>query len=175
MEGRQSKTVEDAEDYAELTGSSLLYLQLELLRIRDSNADHAASHLGRTLGLITLLRSVPFFASQGKLPLPTDVMAEHGVVIKDVCKEGVTTPELEAAVFAVASAAHGHVQLAKSLVNDSEVPDGTALALLQAVPAEKWLDKLAEVQFDLFQPSLYEPAGLPLQMALTKAAWRAKL
>jgi hypothetical protein len=42
----QPQTVQDLEDYAEHTASSLLYLALESLGIKNIHADHVASHLG---------------------------------------------------------------------------------------------------------------------------------
>lgn len=54
----------EVEDLAEQTAGTLLYLSLEAAGVRDIKADHAASHLGKALGLVTLLRSAPFLASQ---------------------------------------------------------------------------------------------------------------
>lgn len=42
----QPRTMADLETYAEDTASSLLYLTLESLGVRNQDADHAASHLG---------------------------------------------------------------------------------------------------------------------------------
>lgn len=42
----QPESLEALEKYCEETSSSLLYLTLEILGVKDTNADHAASHLG---------------------------------------------------------------------------------------------------------------------------------
>ena len=44
--------------YAENTASSLLYLQLETLNVRNNEADHAAGHVGKAIGIATLLRGI---------------------------------------------------------------------------------------------------------------------
>lgn len=63
------------EKYAENTASCLLYLQLESLNVRDVNADHIVSHIGKMIGITTLLRSIPFHASQKRLVLPAEITA----------------------------------------------------------------------------------------------------
>ncbi len=42
--------------------------------VRDVNADHAASHIGKAFGIVTLLRATPHHASKGKVLLPNDVL-----------------------------------------------------------------------------------------------------
>lgn len=46
MEVKIVRTVDDLESYADHTASSLISLTLELLGVKDVNADHAASHVG---------------------------------------------------------------------------------------------------------------------------------
>lgn len=46
IEGRPMPTLAALENFTEDTSSSLLYLTLESLRIRNMDADHAASHIG---------------------------------------------------------------------------------------------------------------------------------
>lgn len=69
-------TIKDMESYSENTASSLLYLHLESLGIKDVNADHALSHLGKTIGITTFLRSIPFHLSQKRLVLPAEITAK---------------------------------------------------------------------------------------------------
>lgn len=42
--------------------------------IKDVNADHAASHLGRCQSLITLLRATTFHAKRNKVYLPQEML-----------------------------------------------------------------------------------------------------
>jgi len=46
LETRTVRTVEDLESYADHTASSLISLSLEMLGVKDLQADHAASHVG---------------------------------------------------------------------------------------------------------------------------------
>lgn len=50
-------TMDDLEDYAEYSQSSLLYLTLESMGIKDENTEFIASHLGVCKGILTLLRA----------------------------------------------------------------------------------------------------------------------
>lgn len=69
-------TLKDMETYSENTQSSLLYLQLESLGVKDVNADHAISHIGKMIGISTFLRSLPFHVSQKRLVLPAEITAK---------------------------------------------------------------------------------------------------
>ena len=58
--------MDDIEDYAEYSQSSLLYLTLEAMGIKDENTEFIASHLGVCKGILTLLRAHPAHAAQVK-------------------------------------------------------------------------------------------------------------
>lgn len=57
-------TMDDIEDYAEYSQSSLLYLTLEAMGIKDENTEFIASHVGVCKGILTLLRAHPAHAAQ---------------------------------------------------------------------------------------------------------------
>ena len=67
------------EGYSEGSASQLLYLQLAAAGVASREADHAASHLGKAVGISTLLRGTAFHASNRRSYLPLDLCAEHGV------------------------------------------------------------------------------------------------
>jgi phytoene/squalene synthetase len=79
LEDPQFMTIKDMEKYAENTASCLLYLQLESLKIRDVTADHIVSHIGKAIGIATLLRALPFHTSQKRLILPAEVTAKVNI------------------------------------------------------------------------------------------------
>lgn len=58
----QYETLSDLETYAERSCSPILYLLLELMGVNNEKADYAASHIGVSSGLVTCLRSLPYFA-----------------------------------------------------------------------------------------------------------------
>ena len=64
------QTMTELEVYAENTRSLLLYLNLHLLRIDDSNALTAASHIGRCLGICDIIKKLPFYMAQHRGYLP---------------------------------------------------------------------------------------------------------
>lgn len=76
LDDHQFMTIKDMETYSENTQSSLLYLQLESLGVKDVNADHAISHIGKMIGIATFLRSMPFHVSQKRLVLPAEITAK---------------------------------------------------------------------------------------------------
>lgn len=64
LTGAQPETLSDLEDYAEQGHSSILYLILEALNVRDQDSEYAASHVGVCSGITTLMRGFPHHASQ---------------------------------------------------------------------------------------------------------------
>lgn len=57
----------------------LLYLQLGAAGLASREADHAASHLGKAVGIATLLKGTAYHARMRRSYLPLDLCAEHGV------------------------------------------------------------------------------------------------
>lgn len=51
--------MEELEVYAENTRSLLIYLNLNLFNIHDKNAYIAASHIGRGVGIVDVLKKMP--------------------------------------------------------------------------------------------------------------------
>lgn len=60
--------------YAENTRSLLLYLNLHLLRVDDSNALSAASHLGRAIGICDIIKKIPFYLAKHRAYIPNDLL-----------------------------------------------------------------------------------------------------
>lgn len=89
-----SDTLAEAEIFAEQTNSTLLYLALEAVGVRDVHADHAASHIGKALGLCAMLRSLPVHCRQGQVFLPSKILSKHGLRPLDlvISPEDVLTP-----------------------------------------------------------------------------------
>ena len=51
----------ELEVYAENTRSLMLYFNLHLLGIDDSNANLCASHVGRALGICDVIKKTPYY------------------------------------------------------------------------------------------------------------------
>jgi NADH dehydrogenase [ubiquinone] 1 alpha subcomplex assembly factor 6 len=101
------------EDYAEQSVSSVYYLLLEAMGIKNVHADHAASHLGKAQGITNLLRSIPHQSRRRAVPIPQEVLMTHGVSQERIlrCKEG--DKGVEECIFHMASLAHHHLEKVK--------------------------------------------------------------
>eukprot|EP01147_Barroeca_monosierra_P010435 gene10435-2566_t len=160
------QTLKDAETYGEHTCASLYYLTLECMGIRDHHADHVASHIGRAEGLVTLLRGLPYLASQGKIRLPLDVCAQHGVVQQDILR-GNIKPNLQDTIHTIASEAVLHINTARSMVE--ETSKQARPCFLYTVCLNAYLDGLLKADFNVFDPTLNRPQGLlPIRLMWAK-------
>ncbi|KAI8807396.1 Squalene/phytoene synthase, partial [Cladochytrium replicatum] len=105
-----STSMKDLETYAENTASSLLYLQLQALGIEDQNADHAASHIGKALGIATTVRGIPYLVRERQLCLPTQLTANHGLSSEDLFRGDATAlTKLSDVVFDIATGENDHL------------------------------------------------------------------
>jgi len=57
----------------------VLYLQLSATGVANKDSDRASSHLGKAIGITTLLKGTAYHASNRRSYLPLDLCAEHSV------------------------------------------------------------------------------------------------
>lgn len=100
--------IQAVENYAENTVSSIYYLLLEAHGTKNIKADHAASHLGKAHGIVTLLRSIPYHAQKRVIVLPEDILMKHNVSSESVLRN-VKNTALNDVIFEIASCAKQHV------------------------------------------------------------------
>lgn len=93
--------------YANGTAATVTSLALEVLGAKGMAPRRAALPAGVGWALVGLLRAVPFHASAGRLFLPADLMAEHGVSADDVLA-GKASPNLARLAEALAGWAYDH-------------------------------------------------------------------
>ena len=74
LDGIPPTTLAALEAYSEATHSSLLYLSLEAVGVRDVHADYAASHIGKAAGLANVIRGLPLHARLGQRYMPDDIL-----------------------------------------------------------------------------------------------------
>ena len=178
------------EAYANNTASTLLYLLLDLGDVRDAEADHAAAHLGKAIGIATLLRGTHAHSAQRRCYVPTDVCARHGVSTEDVYRAR-PTEELRNAIHEVASVAKSHLDSARAMAprlggagkngmrsikgngnEGKQPPPATAAAvLLPAIATGAYLEALEAKDFDVFHPELVR-GNAPL-VTQARIAWAA--
>lgn len=169
----QFNTITDLETYAENTQSSILYLQLESLGIRDTYMDHIASHFGKAVGISTCLRGIPSNLQHKKLSLPSEIMSKYSLSAERVFRNDATIQKsLQDAVFDVATVANNHLSTAQAHIRDIETAAAAGvinndqgqqrralLALarpvfLYGVPSEMYLSRLEKEQFNVFSHTL---------------------
>jgi len=164
------------EAYAESTSSSLLYAQLDIGAIRETNADHAASHLGKAVGITNLLRGTHHHSKQRRCYLPLDVCVKHGLAVEDVYR-GKSDDSLKNAVHEVASLAKAHLDSARAMaeglgsVGKQSGSLKPQCVLLPAIGTATYLENLEAKDFDVFHPELIR--GVPPLVTQGKIAWAA--
>ncbi|XP_036292444.1 NADH dehydrogenase (ubiquinone) complex I, assembly factor 6 isoform X1 [Pipistrellus kuhlii] len=170
LDDKAYRNIQELENYAENTQSSLLYLTLEILGIRDLHADHAASHIGKAQGIVTCLRATPYHSSRRRVFLPMDICMLHGVSQEDLLRKS-QGKNVRDVVYDIASQAHLHLKHARSL--HKSVPVKAFPAFLQTVALEDYLKKIQKVNFDIFHPSLQQKNTL-LPLSLYIQSWRRR-
>ncbi|CAM8947294.1 hypothetical protein QQ045_016920 [Rhodiola kirilowii] len=175
------ESMEELEQYAEDTMSTLLYSTLQAGGIRSIAADHAASHIGKASGLLLLLKSLPYHASRNRhfSYIPSKLASKHGLLAKEGGRLEIRMDSREALcdlVFEIASAANVHLQKAREL--SKTVPPEAIPVLLPAVPSQVLLDTLSKVHFDVFDPKLARGvmgiSPIWYQLKLKWHSWRGK-
>lgn len=64
LNSMQHSDLSDMEDHCEKSHSSLLYLLLESMDIREEKTEFMASHVGVCFGIVSHLRGTAYFLSQ---------------------------------------------------------------------------------------------------------------
>ncbi|XP_023373582.1 NADH dehydrogenase (ubiquinone) complex I, assembly factor 6 isoform X3 [Otolemur garnettii] len=170
LDDKPYRNIQELENYAENTQSSLLYLILEILGIKDLHADHAASHIGKAQGIVTCLRATPYHGSRRKVFLPMDICMLHGVSQEDFLRRK-QDKNVRNVIYDIASQAHLHLKHARSFHRG--VPVEAFPAFLQTVSLEDYLKKIQQVDFDIFHPSLQQKNTL-LPLSLYVQSWRKR-
>lgn len=134
--------------HAESTSSTVNYILLRFLSLHSSSVfSHAASHMGVAQTIATLLRALPYHASQRRMVIPAEITAKHGVnqesVFRGVGGGGTDAEEngkkLEEAVFELATVANDHVLTARELFGEGgKVPPRAMPLFVSMVNYPQW-------------------------------------
>ncbi|GMF21459.1 unnamed protein product [Phytophthora fragariaefolia] len=169
LDREEVQSLHELEVYAEQTASSLLYLTLECLGVRDDTADRVAGHAGVAIGLATLLRGTAYHTSRQQSYLPEDLMNKHGVTVDDLLA-AVEVPKLgekvAPVVFDVACRAMEHLHQARSLRKD--LPSESRSAFLPLISSSLYLKELEAANFNAFAPELQQANMLHLHFEVLK-------
>lgn len=174
LAGEQPETLSELEDYGENGHSSLLYLTLECMGIKDEISGYAASHVGVCSGITTLLRGFHIhIARKEKMCFPKESLRK-AQLSPDVLFRGPPRNEsdekhLKDAIYDIASQAFGHLDKARSISKDITAPD-TFYALMPAVRAALYLEDLRKADFNPYKLQNRNNNFL-LQVNLLKTKW----
>lgn len=173
----QPDTLDDLEDYGEKGHSSILYLLLESMNIRDDNTMYIASHIGVCSGIIALLRGIPHHAAQGEINIPSELMIKYNLtrqVILAGPKSQLEKENLKAAIFDIASQAYAHMDRAR-ILQDKQIDDKAIYALFPAIRSNIYLEDLRKADFFPFDTDLNaQSSNIGLQLKLLRSTWTKK-
>ncbi|XP_050309139.1 NADH dehydrogenase (ubiquinone) complex I, assembly factor 6-like isoform X6 [Anthonomus grandis grandis] len=145
------KTLEDIEKYAEKSVSSSYYLILEGCGVKNINADHAASHLGKAQGIVQQLRCIPYAKKLNLITVPDEILFKNRLS-EDSLIKGKDLKKLSDCVYEIATIAHQHLQKSRSLME--KVPKEGRIALLPAQSVSMYLDRLQASDYNVLDPHL---------------------
>ncbi len=175
------ESINDLEDYGENGHSSILYLLLEIMNIKDEKSFYAASHVGVSSGIVTLLRGHLFHTSNSTIYIPQDLMTKHNITAKHILSgPNNTTFEqhdgIKKALFDIASQAYGHIDMANKLLMKEDLNKQTIYCLLPAVSNSLYLRDFRHADCDPFNKSLLlEKSHLNFQVKLIQSIWTNKV
>ncbi|XP_023931837.1 NADH dehydrogenase (ubiquinone) complex I, assembly factor 6 [Lingula anatina] len=145
------KSIAELEEYAENTVSSIQYLLLQAAGVEDIHADHAASHIGKAVGIVTALRSVPYHSGRGRVYIPYELLMKHNVSETSIARGSQEQPVRDA-MFDIASQAQSHLKKARTL--QPNIPKEAYVTFLSTVSCNSYLQQLQEFDFDVFHSKL---------------------
>ncbi|GJJ77398.1 NADH dehydrogenase [ubiquinone] 1 alpha subcomplex assembly factor 6 [Entomortierella parvispora] len=150
----QFVTLAQMESYCENTFGSLLYLQLESVGVKSLEADHAASHLAKAMGIATMLRAFPFHMHQNRMVLPAEITAKFNLSQEALFRNPTITAALQDATHEVATAAHVHLATAQSYMDN--LPREALPVLMPSIPTEAYLTRLEKADFNPLAPEIQQ-------------------
>ncbi|XP_050527476.1 NADH dehydrogenase (ubiquinone) complex I, assembly factor 6 [Daktulosphaira vitifoliae] len=160
------ETMEDLEKYAEDSVSPIYYLLLEAMGLKNVNADHAVSHLGKCHGIVNMIRSLPYSKKWGHISLPQEILLKYNVsqekIIRQSCDKNICD-----SIFEVASRANSHLVKATAIRNNLDTKIKSIF--LSAVPLNSYLEKLQRSNFNVFDEKLQKRDNLlPIKLLWNK-------
>jgi len=152
IENQPIRNIQDIENYAENSASVLLYLGLECLGVRNLDADHAVSHIGKANGISILLRATPYHNKRRICYLPLDIMAKHSVSQEDLFRNSFVPDRLREVIYDVASVANDHLRKSREL--NKEIPKEALPALQSSAISDIFLTNLRKTNFNIYDETL---------------------
>ena len=152
----QFDTLADMITFFERTNSTFLFLNLECCGIIDEEADKVANCIGIASGIVNMIRSI----GCGNVGIPRDLIELYGVQEKFIHDPTrIIAGEEEEARLAIRSAVRDMAVVAgkylnHARVNQGDVPREGKPAVLPAVSALRYMDRLKGADFDVFEEKI---------------------
>ena len=179
-------------EYADNIFSSLLYLTLETVNVRDETVDIVAQHAGIGIGLVTALRGIRMRLARGDCSIPKELLPPNfpydkliytnnsSFAVDDDAssterendKENQLSEyereQLREAVEHLCILGYSHLSQAQELQGD--VPKHARTCFLPVIPALHYLSKLEKAEYDIFDDKLMEHDNMTI-LALLGRTW----
>jgi NADH dehydrogenase [ubiquinone] 1 alpha subcomplex assembly factor 6 len=146
-------SIEELEIFAENTRSLLIYMTLNLLQIDNRDAYIAASHIGRGVGIVDVLKKMPALMKIHVNQIPSDIVYKYGASMITLWdRHGQIKDQFYDCILEIAAYAKKHIEIGRTYKD--KLPKNSHIAFLQAVEAYDWLLELEQYNFDVFEPRL---------------------
>jgi phytoene synthase len=157
-------TMPALEGYLNDTSAALFSVAAAVMGPSSSEIDHLARHAGLAQGIVHVMTSLPLDASQRRLFVPQQVLADHGCGVEDVFS-GKQSPPLREALDDLLGEARVHLDTAYELLGSVASEVRPAFLLLAQVRRD--LAVLGRADND---PFVVRPSS---RLATLWALWRA--
>ena len=144
----------------------LLVLQLQALEQSNVEADHVASHLGKSAYIARVVAGVPHVAQQRVCLLPTDLMARYGISPENLYAGDFDNPKLADCVLELATRGRDHLIHLK----DIKLPSPPAPLRMERALLERFYQRLEQRNFRVVGQTDAEDHLLPFY--LLRAKWQ---
>ncbi len=164
-------SVQDMVTFFERTNSAFLFLNLECCGVIDQETDKVANCVGISTGIINMIRSI----GCGHVGIPNELIQKYGIqktYINDPSK--IISGEEEEARAAIRNAIRDMAELAGKYIfharlHQSDVPSEGKAAMLPAVAALRYLERLKSVEYDVFEEKIRDVENIE---SLNGRFWR---
>ena len=163
LDNEPMRSLADLDAYAQGASAGLIALAAQVLAA-GFDIGELSHHAGLAHAYAGLLAAFPIHAARGKLFVPLDILARHGVPQEDAVA-GQATPQLHAALAELRLHARRHLRAAEQLL--AAAPPAVIPALLPAALAGPTLDRMERRGYDPFRPIEIAPWRRQLRI------WRA--
>lgn len=165
LEEQPFETMDQLRSYASDTSANLLRLTLLANGVTDTSAHEGAAHAGIAYALAGIIRAVPFLGARGRVLLPGQLLAEHGIADARQSLGRRDPDKLKAVLGQITSLAEDHLTKARC---PRTLKKAARPAQLHAGLARLYLGRIRKSGFNLADPRM-DPGPAARILTLMKA------